>query len=970
MAIQFLSPSVFIEEVSSTVQTTQSVSASTAAFAGFTTQGPVGEARLVTSFDEYSRVYGDFSSNSYMTHQAAAYFSNGGRRAYILRIIPSDATSSTASIQSKVAGQVISNGDGSADTYTDALPVDVGSIALNGSSSGHIVPGSFTAKYRAARDAVVEYPVRMRDDATIGTTQIDDTFFEGRIDTKALYISSAGPGTVLYRSKLDGNTDITITQVDTGTIGVVVTDNDIVVNLDAGVSLASEIVTAIGTSLAASALITAELYNEDVMAAAAIESLNGIPAFDSELNAVVPLVTGGDDFQVSWQSGGTKTIDLAAADLASVQSPIVTADNGTSSVSLDLKTGIFVISFGSGEEPDGAGDKVLISYVPASATVSLASGSVVDTNSLIDITGDSDFVVNGGAIADDSFLNIATGEWSVAFESGTDHIPALKSQIVATYKVAIRSLTPISNGEWGSNVRVQINGSIEYFVAATASYSRQNVFILLQDRDGNYQLKETFEDLDFTDSSDPLYMPEVLNELSELVNVSAAGIDESPRQLDGLVRNQVLGGGTETTANRVISATLGNPAVARRTVVITYMNTSSVLKTITDDGSGNLVGSVDSSYSGNTINYTTGVIDFKTIIAIKGGTFVTIVYYTRPEETLHTEDFGDTTKAYTYTTTSPVAATFSYYVEGTDGTFSDSTYGRDQFTLPALRETFDGIYALDRVEEILQVCVPDFAGDVAISLDLLDYADLRAAEPQGGDRFIILTTPAGYTAQQAADWFRFNLVQSSNYAAIYWPWVKVKDPLANNRPLTVPSLGHVAGVYARTDANKNVGKAPGGTIDGQLNYLIGLESTPTLTDRNLVYSNKINPFISTDLNGTAVWGIQTIAQDPRWRLINARRLFMFVEQSVFGLTQWAIFENNGPSLWAKLKSQLTSFLTDLFNQGYFAGNNPSEGFKVVIDSTNNNQATIDAGQLYIDLAIRPFKSVEFLVVRLSVLTAA
>ena len=878
MAIQFLSPSVFIEEVSSTVQTTQSVSASTAAFVGFTTQGPTGEARLVTSFDEYTRIFGDFSTESFMTHNAAAYFSNGGERAYILRIVPADAVSSTASIQSKTTNQWLGlDPDGATDNFIVNAAT---SVLKDNSGTTHIVPGSLSIKYRTAGTPVVTQDLRNRADSA-------DV---AQINGQANYEARINPAS--------------------------------------------------------------------------------IPAFEEGLDSVVRLSAGGTVLTWDPDGGGNRTINIDFTGSPNDSSVVTTAANGQGSiVTLDHRTGFLSIAFAGTDIPNGSavGD-LRLSFTPASATITLTSSTTVQTDGHMEILGAQ---LTGGVT--DNFVDVVDGSFELTF-TGAATRPHRDARMLVTYKTSTWELTPVSAGAWGDNLRVQINGAVEFFTASTASYSRHNVFVLLKDRDGNYQLRETFEDLSFTDSTDSLYFADVINELSDLFNVNVLGGNEAPLQLHGVLRSQVIAGGNELAANREISATLSNPTVAKRTVSITYTNTSATARTITDDGEGNLTGDVDTTYATtvgglgpNQIDYTTGAVNFKTVDAINGTSLVTVSYYTTAEETTHTEDFGDTTKDYTYVADS---VTYSFYTAGSNGTFTSVNYGRNQFSNPTLRTSFGGIYALDKIEEILQLCVPDFAGDVSITRDLLDYADLRAAEPQGGDRFIILTTPVGYTSQQASDWFRFSLLQSSNYAAIYWPWVKVKDPLANNRPITVPPLGHVAGVYARTDASKNVGKAPGGTIDGKLNYLIGLESVPSLADRNLVYQNKINPFISTNVDGTCVWGVQTIAQDSRWRLINARRLFMYVEKNVFSLTQWAIFENNGPALWAKLRAQLIGFLTELYNQGYLAGNNPSEAFRVVIDTSNNNQATIDAGQLYIDIALKPFKSVEFLVARFSVLVTA
>jgi phage tail sheath protein FI len=167
-----------------------------------------------------------------------------------------------------------------------------------------------------------------------------------------------------------------------------------------------------------------------------------------------------------------------------------------------------------------------------------------------------------------------------------------------------------------------------------------------------------------------------------------------------------------------------------------------------------------------------------------------------------------------------------------------------------------------------------------------------------------------------------------------------------------------------------VGKAPGGTVDGALVFLLGLEADSTLGQRDLLYPFKINPLISGPQTGLAVWGVRTMSLQPEWKYINVRRLFMFLEKSVFNATHWIVFENNGNALWGKIKAQLTGFLLSLFNEGYFAGKRPSEGFFIICDESNNTPQTIELGQVIIDIGVAANKPAEFVIFRFSQQTLA
>jgi phage tail sheath protein FI len=260
----------------------------------------------------------------------------------------------------------------------------------------------------------------------------------------------------------------------------------------------------------------------------------------------------------------------------------------------------------------------------------------------------------------------------------------------------------------------------------------------------------------------------------------------------------------------------------------------------------------------------------------------------------------------------------------------------------------------------MNLIIPDFAGDTTVQGDMMDYADSRR------DVFCILSTPSGMDADEAVDYVRITLAKKSKYSAMYWPWVKVADPLASTRQLTVPAVAHIAGIYSRTDNTKNVSKSPAGTVDGALRGIVGLESNPGKGERDTVYPARINPLINTPQTGMAVWGTRTLsATNDAFKFIGAVRLFMFVEKSVFNSTQSYVFESIGPNLYTAIKGQLESFLRSLFQQGYLAGASPSQAYSVICDSTNNPPEVSNQGQVICDVGIAPNKPGEIIRFRLA-----
>jgi phage tail sheath protein FI len=845
---EILSAGVFIEEVPSSAQVIQGVSTSNMGIVGYAQRGPADRATLVTSYPQFQRTFGSLVKESFLPLSVAAFFANGGRRCYVVRVTPADAVAADCRIQSKTTNQTIETGDGIVVTFTK------------------------TAATSALKDNAGATPL----------VPYGATFNPAGVNFKWRAAAAAPIGPVGSK-KRDG--------------------------------------------LAALTLVTAQANYEGRIAPASL------PAFEEGLYAVVR-----GTVTISYTLIGPGAITLA---LPVGTGPVTSVTTGVApnqtTVLLDHLTGFFSIK-ATGTNIPAIGDNgvsIDVTFTPATATVSLTDDGL------------GGFPIGAGPyLTAPGTIDYATGAYS--FTTTATYKPHAFSPVFATYKINAWDLDPVSKGEWGNDLKVQVYGNPDSFTSATATFSTFNVNVLLLNAStGGYDVVESYEEIIFNDPLAAQYFPDVINELSDFISVVEPGGDEAPGELAGVARTRVLAGGDELAGSQTLTATLSDSPIAPRSVVISFTDSTGTARTITDNGTGRLIGHVD-VVGNNTITYSSGAIDVKLGFTVLGGTLVTAVYRSAVAETVHSETFGDTTKTYS-----------TFYVAGAEGTFDSTNWGINQFTAITLQSTYKGLYALNKVDELMQVVVPDFAGDVTVTGQLLDYADQREALPSGGDRFIILTVPKGSDPQEAVDWFRYDLKRLSKWAALYWPWVRVSDPLSNNRPLTMPPMAHIAGVFARTDNTRNVGKSPGGTVDGALRFLLGLEYESVQAERDLVYPNKINPLISSPQTGLAVWGVRTISPTSEWRYINARRLFMFLEKSVFEATHWIVFENNGPGLWTRIKAQVEGFLKSLYNENYFAGNSPAQAFFVIVDETNNPPESIDAGQVIIDVGVAPNKPAEF-----------
>jgi phage tail sheath protein FI len=308
-----------------------------------------------------------------------------------------------------------------------------------------------------------------------------------------------------------------------------------------------------------------------------------------------------------------------------------------------------------------------------------------------------------------------------------------------------------------------------------------------------------------------------------------------------------------------------------------------------------------------------------------------------------------------------------YYTQPSDEVIYTMTSGSDgtattraDVTAAALEANAEGVYALSKADEIMQVVIADFQTDDAVCRDVITFCENM------GDKFGLFTVPEGLDEQEAVNWRKFTLAQYSNkVAAPYYPHVAITDPVSE-ATLNIPIGGHVAGIYARTDNNKNVGKNPAGVEDGALRWLEGLEVDLTRAQVGYCDQNMVNCLVSWTQTGMCVWGCNTLeVPGGQFVYVSQRRLFQYVEKSIFNATHIHVFQNNGPALWAAIRLQVTSFLMGLFNAGYLAGTTPDEAFFVVCDETNNDA---DTALVYCDVGLAVSKPAKFLIFSFSQLT--
>lgn len=202
-------------------------------------------------------------------------------------------------------------------------------------------------------------------------------------------------------------------------------------------------------------------------------------------------------------------------------------------------------------------------------------------------------------------------------------------------------------------------------------------------------------------------------------------------------------------------------------------------------------------------------------------------------------------------------------------------------------------------------------------------------------------------------------VQDSEYAALYYPWIAISDPQTGVRK-EVPPGGHVLGIYARTDSERGVFKAPANEI---LRGVIDLLADIDDGKQDILNPRGINAVRKFAERGIRVWGARTLTSDALWKYVSVRRLFIFLERSIYEGTQWVVFEPNDDRLWARVIDTIRLFLRTQWRLGALFGRTEEEAFFITCDRTTMTQDDILNGRLICEIGIAPVRPAEFVIFR-------
>lgn len=230
--------------------------------------------------------------------------------------------------------------------------------------------------------------------------------------------------------------------------------------------------------------------------------------------------------------------------------------------------------------------------------------------------------------------------------------------------------------------------------------------------------------------------------------------------------------------------------------------------------------------------------------------------------------------------------------------------------------------------------------------------------------FAILDVPM--ELKKTNDVANFRDMYDSTYAAMYHPWLEMYDAGAK-RSAYFPPSGAMAGIYARTDIERGVHKAPANEV---VRGCTGLSCAYNEGEQDILNPIGVNLIRSFTGRGIRVWGARTISSNGLWKYLNVRRLFIYVEESIKANTNWVVFEPNSTTLWNRVTRTIETFLATCWRDGALAGSTPSEAFFVECGPTTMTQDDIDNGRLICQIGIAPVKPAEFVIFRITQKTAS
>lgn len=1034
---EYLAPGVYVEEVDNGAKPIEGVSTSTAGMVGMAERGPTDVPILVTSIGEYDRWFGgilnraDFADGAgtvhcYLPHAVEGFFSNGGKRLYVVRVAPPQAARANASMfwrdpsvanvgetvllrgagqgtgtvipllvlssANLVGGERLRIGDGSASEY---LTVNV----VTSPVTQHIPLGARVTRSHAAAGAISEH-VGVAPAGTAGAKALvaavpagaTELIVSSPVDLVAASIAAAPNGLPwLAQMVVGGTTDIPVVTA----VQAVGPDFRLTLNQPIQQAYgAGQNVDLFRSQATGARVLETDATPGDMMifattngaGAAIVELDRGLPTHEAFLRGALGTISFAQALPFAIASGARiEQVTLADAP-APVTDKLTTAiaARGTQTLSLANREGLAVgqvvrigvaaleeyativsIPGERGPAPDAGtitlsqpvsrdyavGTVVRAQGAPVIPAAPNAAGRVV----LAAAAGAAQLLVtdtSGWAALE--FARITNTDGAIAYARVTATTAATPATISLTTNLArshqagepaverhmLFDVEALDTGSWGN--RLSISAENE-----TRPLAETRVLVLTPPLQFTVESLTGIEAGSLIELRNPVggatarLKVRAIDRASGAVTLDAAGL--TPAVLAG------LGAIVDPLEVRSIEFRLTvnlrrrpDPAVPSRNTLILASETFAGL-------------SMDhrhSRYFQRVIGATNGALRLEDNRPEGESAFIRVldslqdaateVIRTGPEALIDLLPGG------------LVQPARHRLASGDDSlaTMHDGVYLGADNVEPRLRT---GLAALRNLPEISLVSIP---GQTSAALQgaLIVHCE------QARYRFAILD--ARNEDSSIADVRNQRQQFDTKYAALYYPWLTIPDPiptnLANVSPFALPPSGHVTGLIARVDNERGVHKAPANEV---VRGITGLTRTLQKGEHDILNPGPVNINVIRDFrpDGRSIrlFGARCITSDQAHKYVNVRRLLIFLEQSIERGLQWVVFEPNAEPLWARVTQTISNFLTDVWRAGALEGTEPGQGFFVKCDSTTMTQSDIDNGRLICVIGVAPVKPAEF-----------
>jgi phage tail sheath protein FI/predicted transcriptional regulator len=609
-------------------------------------------------------------------------------------------------------------------------------------------------------------------------------------------------------------------------------------------------------------------------------------------------------------------------------------------------------------------------------------------NKAVEIFGMADFQRVFGGLDDRSEASYAIAQYFLngggtalviraARLDGTDLAKRAGAILKADAGVAAAEVLEVqaySEGAWGNNLRVDVDYNVD-----SSSLDAANLFNLTVTRYDGPTAKakplgsERFLNLTMDDTK-PRYALRVINDSSRLIEVKKGGATSTNRPAATGTISGDLSGLKEPDFNALsgqkISVQIGTQGpfnatletwAAGKVTSLTQLRPK-LEKAIRDAKSDS------ASFTGATVDVEGPRLR---VASGKGSTTFEPV-----ETVVITDALGDTTASAKLLLATPANtnANVQQYPLGLSAdhaALKKTTIGSDGVPPDAKAIVgnpvdFSGLYALEKVDLFNILCIPRAGTKNFPDGNIRTVYNAALAFCERKRAFVLIDSPPDKDeVQEIKDWLDDHGEFRKKNAALYFPRTQIPDPVNEFRPRSVATSGTMAGIYARTDNERGVWKAPAG-IEAVLDGVTRLDTKLTDTENGVLNPLAINCLRTFPVYGGIAWGARTLVgadvMGSEWKYVPIRRLALMLEESLFRGTKWVVFEPNDEPLWANIRLNVGAYMNSLFRQGAFQGATPKEAYFVKCDGETTNQDDRNKGIVNILVGFAPLKPAEFVVI--------